>query len=229
MKDKFNILYEDNHLLIINKPNGVLSQGDHTKDLTVIDFGKDYIKEKYNKPGAVYLHPVTRIDRPVSGAIILARTSKALTRMTTMVRNREIVKHYVALVDGVPELGEVELEDYLVKNNQKNKVSVVRAHSSGAKIAKLSYQVFNYLDKVAALKINLKTGRPHQIRVQLANRGLPIVGDGKYGYRSTEDHDYIYLHCISLSFNHPVKKSLMKVTAPLPKLPLWQKISIKEW
>lgn len=227
MKDRFSILYEDNHLLIINKPNGVLSQGDHTKDKTVIDFGKDYIKKKYDKPGAVYLHPVTRIDRPVSGAIILARTSKALTRMTTMVRDREIIKHYIALVDGVPELGLVELEDYLVKNSEKNKVSIVRKKTTGAKIAKLSYQVLSYLDKVAALKINLETGRPHQIRVQLANQGLTIVGDGKYGYRSTVDHDFIYLHCLSLSFIHPVKKTKMTVKAPLPKLPLWNKVSIK--
>jgi len=226
MSTRFSILYEDNHLLIVNKPNGVLSQGDHTKDKTVVDFGKSYIKEKYNKPGDVYLHPVTRIDRPVSGAIILARTSKALTRMTTIVRDREIQKRYVALVDGVPELGEVHLTDYLVKDSKKNKVSVVPKGSTGAKKADLTYQMLSYIGKEAALSINLHTGRPHQIRVQLANQGLNIVGDGKYGYRSTTDHDYIYLHCLSLAFVHPVKKTKVKVKAPLPQLPLWSKVGV---
>lgn len=216
------ILYEDNHLLVVNKPNGVLSQGDHTGNETILDSGKAYIKKKYDKPGAVFLHPVSRLDRPVSGAIILARTSKALTRMNELVKNRNIKKSYRAIVDGIPQNTESTLRHYLAKDSKTNTVKKVKKNHPKAKEAVLDYQLIHTLDKVSILHVNLRTGRPHQIRVQLSTIGHPIVGDGKYGYRSTEKLNYIYLHCRELQFEHPIKKEPVLITAAYPNFPLWK-------
>jgi len=223
-KKSLSVLYEDNHLLVVNKPNGILSQGDNTGDKTILDMGKEYIKVKYNKPGKVFLHPVSRIDRPVSGAIILARTSKSLSRMTKTVKNRLIEKRYSAIVSGRPKLEEDRLEDHLLKTQANNTVKVVKQGTPKAKKAILDYKVSYIIKEGAVLDVLLYTGRPHQIRVQLANMGHPIIGDGKYGYRSPKDLDYIYLHCRSLRFEHPVKKEPILITAAYPKFPLWQQL-----
>lgn len=223
-KKSLSVLYEDNHLLVVNKPNGILSQGDNTRDKTILDMGKEYIKVKYNKPGEVFLHPVSRIDRPVSGAIILARTSKALSRMAKTVKDRLIEKRYSAIVSGRPSLEEARLVDHLLKTQANNTVKVVKPGTAKAKKAILDYTVSYIIKEGAVLDILLHTGRPHQIRVQLANMGHPIIGDGKYGYRSATDLDFIYLHCRSLRFEHPVKKEPILIKAAYPKFPLWQQL-----
>lgn len=218
------VLYEDNHLLVVNKPNGILSQGDQTGNETILDLGKAYIKEKYDKPGAVFLHPVSRLDRPVSGAIILARTSKALTRMNEIIKRRDIKKSYTAIIEGIPAETQKRLHHYLVKDSKNNTVRKVKHNHPKAKEAILDYELIHTLEKASVLKINLQTGRPHQIRVQLSTIGHPIIGDGKYGYRSTEKLRYIYLHCRELQFQHPVKKVPVLITAAYPNFPLWKKI-----
>lgn len=218
------ILYEDNHLLVVNKPNGILSQGDQTRDTTILDMGKAYIKKKYNKPGAVFLHPVSRLDRPVSGAIILARTSKALTRMTALIKNRKIKKSYTAIVSGIPKEPETTLRHFLAKDPTTNTVKTVKSKHPKAKEAILSYALSHTLRESSVLNIQLQTGRPHQIRVQLSSIGHPIVGDGKYGYRSIEKLDFIYLHCRALHFEHPVKKEPVAIKAAYPNFALWKNI-----
>jgi len=225
MKEKLlSVLYEDNHLLVVNKPNGILSQGDSTRDKTILDMGKEYIKRKYNKPGEVFLHPVSRLDRPVSGAIILARTTKGLSRMTKIMKERLIEKNYHAIVSGRPISGEARLEHFLLKNQKNNTVKVVKIGTDKAKKAILDYKISHVLKEGTALEIQLRTGRPHQIRVQLSQIGHPIIGDGKYGYRSTKDLNYIYLHCRSLLFEHPVKNEPVFIKAGYPKFPLWNEI-----
>jgi len=219
-----SVLYEDNHLLVVNKPNGILSQGDNTGDKTILDMGKDYIKQKYNKPGDVFLHPVSRIDRPVSGAIILARTSKGLSRMTSLIKERQIEKRYTAIVVGRPTMAEDTLEHYLLKIQMNNTVKVVKSGTAKAKKAILKYETSYVLKEGAVLNIQLQTGRPHQIRVQLAKIGHPIIGDGKYGYRSSKHLDFIYLHCRTLRFEHPVKKEPILIKAAYPNFPLWRQI-----
>lgn len=218
------ILYEDNHLLVVNKPNGVLSQGDHTRDKTILDMGKSYIKLKYNKPGAVFLHPVSRLDRPVSGAIILARTSKALTRMNALIKNRQIKKTYTAVVSGIPKETEATLRHFLAKDPSTNTVKTVKSKHPKAKEAILSYSLSYTFSESSVLDIELQTGRPHQIRVQLSSIGHPIVGDGKYGYRSNKKLDFIYLHCRALHFEHPVKKEPVAIKAAYPNAQLWKQI-----
>lgn len=218
------VLYEDNHLLVVNKPNGILSQGDQTGNETILDLGKAYIKEKYDKPGAVFLHPVSRLDRPVSGAIILARTSKALSRMNEIIKRRDIKKSYTAIIEGIPAETKKTLHHYLVKDSKNNTVRKVKHNHPNAKEAILDYELIHTLEKASVLKINLHTGRPHQIRVQLSTIGHPIIGDGKYGYRSAEKLRYIYLHCRELQFQHPVKKVPVLITAAYPNFPLWKKI-----
>lgn len=219
-----DILYEDNHLLVVNKPNGALSQGDNTRDKTVIDYGKAYIKHKYDKPGKVFLHPVSRLDRPVSGAIILARTTKALSRMTILVKDRKIDKRYTAIVSGIPQQESATLTHYLQKQVPHNTVKVVNKGSSKAKEAVLEYTLASTVQQYAVLDIKLQTGRPHQIRVQLSHIGHPIVGDGKYGFRSKNDFPNIFLHCRSLAFIHPVKKELVNIIAPYPSGELWDQV-----
>jgi len=219
------ILYEDNHLLIVNKPNGVLSQGDKTKDPTIIDMAKAYIKEKYDKEGEVFLHPVSRIDRPVSGALVLARTSKALSRMTQLIKQREIDKFYVALVKRRPKEEQAELIHHLSKDTRINKVKAFVKPKSYTKEARLSYKLIYHSKYLNVLTVQLFTGRPHQIRVQLAAIHCPIIGDSKYGYKEGKKQDFIYLHCRKLSFIHPVKKERLIIVAPFPAKRLWDEIN----
>ncbi len=220
-----DILYEDNHIIAIRKKSGDISQGDKTGDKPLGDYVKDYIKVKYNKPGDVFLGVIHRLDRPTSGLIIFARTSKALTRMTKAFKNRTIEKVYWALVRdaNLPDQG--ACESYLWKDEKKNKSFVVAENKSGAKLAKLSYQVIKQVDKYQLVECNLETGRHHQIRVQLAALKAPIIGDNKYGYTRANRDKSIHLHCRSMSFEHPTTNEQVTIISPLPKDVLWDKFS----
>jgi 23S rRNA pseudouridine1911/1915/1917 synthase len=212
------VIYEDNHLLAINKPVGWLVQGDKTGDRTLTDWGKDYLKAKYDKPGAVFLHPVHRIDRPVSGAVLFARTDKALGRLTEMFRNRTIKKQYFALVERAPAKPSGALKHFLIKDEAKNKVTAFDAPKNGAKEAVLEYLFEKNTKNGALLSIDPITGRPHQIRVQLAKIGCIIVGDVKYGASAPLPDAGIALHCRSMAFTHPVRKEPLTIEAEWPKI-----------
>jgi len=209
------ILYEDNHLLIINKLAGEIVQGDKTGDIPLIDSVKDYLKVKYNKPGNVFCGLVHRIDRPVSGAVIFAKTSKALARMNEIVKNREISKTYLALVEKAPEIPEQRLTDWLYRNEKTNKTFVSHTEKAGYVKAELFYKIIRQLTNYTLLEVELYTGRHHQIRAQLAANGTVIKGDLKYGARRSNSDGSISLHSYKVAFEHPVTHSPIEVTAPL--------------
>ena len=215
------IIYEDNHLLIVNKRPGDIVQGDKTGDLALTDILKGYIKEKYNKPGDVYLGLVHRIDRPVSGAVIFAKTSKALSRLTVMVKNREIQKLYWAIVDKPPLPESGRLENYLRKNEKQNKSYVSGEGTKDSKQAVLEYKLIASSKSMFLIEIDLITGRHHQIRAQLAAIGSFIRGDLKYGAKRSNPDGSICLHARQLLFTHPVSGEKINITAPLPSLPEW--------
>lgn len=219
--EKSRILYEDNHLLIINKKPGEIVQGDKTGDVPLLDIIKLYIKEKYNKPGDVFLGLVHRIDRPVSGAVIFAKTSKALTRMTQMVKDREFQKTYLAITDQKPTFEEQVLIHHLRKNEAANKSHVVKAGTPESKQAELTYKHIASGKTLHLLEIDLHTGRHHQIRAQLAAVGLTIRGDVKYGARRANKDGSICLHAYKLRFAHPVGGKILEITAPMPDTPEW--------
>ena len=218
---ELSVLYEDNHLLIVNKPAGMLVQGDDTGDEPLVEAGKRYVKAKYQKPGAVFLGLVHRLDRPVSGAVVLARTSKALERMNALFRDRETEKIYWAVVQVQPPQAEGTLIHWLWKDEKKNKTTAYSRETTGALRAELSYRVLASNAGYFLLEVKPVTGRPHQIRVQLASMGCPIIGDVKYGYQEPLESGSIGLHARSLSFIHPVKKERLTITAPLPDDHLW--------
>jgi 23S rRNA pseudouridine1911/1915/1917 synthase len=222
MTDQLNIVYEDNHLLVINKAAGVLVQGDATGDKPLVEIGKDYIKEKYGKPGAVFLGVVHRIDRPVSGVVVFARTSKALERMNELFRNKETKKTYWALVEKRPPKDEDRLIHWLVKDEKKNKTTAYKNENKEGQRSELSYKVIGRQAGFYLLQVNPVTGRPHQIRVQLASMGCPIVGDVKYGFKTPNDDASICLHARELTFIHPVKKEEVTIVAELPKNDFWK-------
>ncbi len=219
--EKLQILYEDNHLIAINKPAGLLVQGDKTGDVALVDLVKDYIKKQYNKPGDVFLGITHRIDRPVSGVCVFARTSKALERMNEKFREREIKKTYWALIKKRPNNDEGKLIHYLTKDHDKNKSKASLSEKPNSKKAELSYKLLGELSGYKKLQINPVTGRPHQIRVQLSTAIGPIVGDVKYGYKEMLEDGSICLHARELSFNHPVKKEPLKIFAKTPNQQIW--------
>lgn len=217
------IVYEDNHLLVINKQVGQLVQGDKTGGKSLLDEIKDFIKIRDHKPGNVFLGLVHRIDRPTSGLVIYAKTSKALSRLTQMVKNREIEKTYWAIVPKEMIPLEQKLVHYLRKNEKNNKATVFEKVTEGAKEARLHYKVIRTLDNYYLLEIDLETGRHHQIRAQLAKIGIPIKGDLKYGAPRSNPDGGIHLHARKLSFIHPVTKEAIEIIAPTnPQDKIWQ-------
>ena len=223
-KDNLQILHEDNHIIVVNKRVGDIVQGDKTGDKPLSDVVKEYIKEKYQKPGEVFLGVVHRLDRPTSGIVVFARTSKALTRLNELFANRETQKTYWAFVKNKPEKDHDALVHYL-KRNEKNNTS--KAHLKEvpeSKKANLDYKIIKTLDNYFALEINLHTGRHHQIRAQLAAIGCPIKGDLKYGFDRSNPDSGIHLHARKLVFIHPVSKETLEIIAPTPKDAIWNSI-----
>ena len=223
-KDNLQILHEDNHIIAINKRVGDIVQGDKTGDKPLSDIVKEYIKEKYNKPGEVFLGVVHRLDRPTTGIVVFARTSKALSRMNELFSNRETQKTYWAIVKNKPVKSVDKLVHYL-KRNEKNNTS--KAHIKEvpeSKLASLDYKIIKELNNYFALEINLHTGRHHQIRAQLAAIGCPIKGDLKYGFDRSNPDGGIYLHARKLVFTHPVTKENIEINAPVPNDVIWNAI-----
>lgn len=208
------ILFEDNHLLVLNKKPGEIVQGDKTGDISLKDMLTIYLKKKYNKPGNVFVGVVHRIDRPVSGAVVFAKTDKALSRMNKMIHDRQIRKIYWAIVKTKPLKNAAILKNHLLKNEEKNKSFVVEASHKNSVYAELEYKVIGQSDSYFLLEIELHTGRHHQIRVQLAEMGCPIRGDLKYGYHRSNPDGSLSLHARSIEFMHPVKNEKHTIIAP---------------
>ena len=219
------ILFEDNHLIAINKPAGQLTQADRTGDVSLDLLIKQYIKTKFGKPGEVFLGVIHRIDRPVSGVIMYARTSKALQRMNQLFKEHKISKGYWAIVKERPQPEEGTLVHYLVKNEDKNKSYAFSKPGPGTKLARLDYRLISSSDRYFLLEVKLHTGRHHQIRCQLAKIGSPIKGDMKYGYPRSNQDASISLHARSLEFVHPVINTTVKLLAPVPPDPLWKALT----
>ena len=216
------VVYEDNHLLVVNKPAGILVQGDATGDKPLVEYGKDYIKEEYNKPGKVFLGVVHRIDRPVSGLVVFARTSKALERMNKLFHDQKVQKTYWAITKQKtrPETG--KLVNWLIKDQSKNITKAYDEEVDGAKRAELSYRYLGTLNRHHLIEIKPKTGRPHQIRVQLAHVSCPIRGDIKYGFNQPNADASIHLHARKLYFIHPIKKEAIELIAGVPETEFWE-------
>ena len=215
------VVYEDNHIIIVNKQSGEIVQGDKTGDRPLSDIVKDYIKEKYAKPGAVFLGVVHRLDRPVSGLVVFARTSKALTRLNKMFAEGEVRKTYWAIVKNAPREPVGTLEHWLVRNEKQNKSYAYPTEKPNAKKAILKYKVIGQSDHYTLLEVQLMTGRHHQIRCQLAAMGCPIKGDLKYGAPRSNPDGSISLLSRRVDFIHPVSKERITIEAPLPDDPLW--------
>lgn len=217
------VLFEDNHIIVVNKQPSDIVQGDKTGDTPLSEIVKLWLKKKYDKPGNVFLGVVHRIDRPVSGLVLFAKTSKALSRLSNSFRTKEISKTYLAAVVSQPESEEGIIEDYLLRNPKKNKSQVVKK-SKNAKLSKLSYRHIGKSDKYYFLEVKPETGRHHQIRVQLSHMGCPIKGDIKYGAPRTNKNASIHLHAYKLEFIHPVTKENISVEAPVPDDPVWNAV-----
>lgn len=215
------VIYEDNHLIAVNKTCGEIVQGDKTGDTPLSDLLKAWLKEKYCKPGNVYVGVTHRLDRPVSGLVLFAKTGKALSRMNEMFRNGEIKKTYWAIVKNCPSQEEGELVHWLVRNEKQNKSYAYDTEKPEAKKAVLHYKLIARSDNYYLLEVDLKTGRHHQIRCQLAKMGCPIKGDLKYGADRSNKDGGISLHAHSAAFIHPVSKQHLRIVAPVPNDALW--------
>ena len=220
-KDNLEVLFEDNHLLIVNKKSGDIVQGDKTGDKPLSEVVKEYIKEKYNKPGEVFLGVVHRLDRPTSGIIIFARTSKALERLNKMLRDRVISKTYWAIIKNNPKKVKDTLIHFLKKNPKNNKSTVFTKKTEGSKKAILHFTIKKKLDNYSLPEIDLETGRHHQIRAQLSFIGSPIKGDLKYGASRSNKDGSIHLHARTINFTHPVSKKTITIIAPVPNEVIW--------
>lgn len=216
------VLYEDNHIIIVNKTCSEIVQGDKTGDKPLSEIVKEYLKEKYNKPGNVFCGVTHRLDRPVSGIVVFAKTSKALSRLNEMFKRKEIKKTYWAIVKNTPKASEGTLTYYLVKNEKQNKSYAYDTEKPNSKLAILHYKLIARSEKYNLLEIDLETGRHHQIRCELAKIGCPIKGDLKYGYERSNPDGGISLHARHICFVHPVSKELIEVSAPLPDDRLWK-------
>jgi len=224
-KENLQILFEDNHIVVVNKRAGDITQGDKTGDKPLSEVVKEYVKDKYNKPGNVYLGVVHRLDRPTSGIIIFARTSKALERLNKMLRDKTINKTYWAVVKNHPKKEKDTLINFLKKNPKNNKSTAYDKEIKDSKKAILHYKVIKKLDNYSLLEIDLETGRHHQIRTQLSNIGCPIKGDLKYGFNRSNKDGSIHLHARKINFTHPVSKENIQITAPTPNEVIWNACS----
>nr|MBP7473464.1 RNA pseudouridine synthase [Prevotella sp.] len=222
------VVYEDNHIVIVYKKSGEIVQGDKTGDVPLSETVKEYIKEKYNKPGNVFLGVVHRLDRPVSGLVIFARTSKALSRLNDMFRNGDIHKTYWAITKEAPKEEHAVLTNWIVRNEKMNKSFVYDNEVPNSKKAILSYEVLSHSDRYTLIEVNLMTGRHHQIRCQLAHIGCPIKGDLKYGAKRSNPDGSISLLSHKIDFVHPISKKEISIVSPLPEDALWQAIVPKK-
>ena len=223
-KGNLQVLHEDNHIIVVNKRVGDIVQGDKTGDKPLSEVVKEFIKDKYNKPGEVFLGVVHRLDRPTTGIVVFARTSKALSRMNELFSNRETQKTYWAIVKNKPQNNEEKLVHY-IKRNEKNNTSKAHAREvPESKLASLDYKIIKELNNYFALEINLHTGRHHQIRAQLSAIGCPIKGDLKYGFDRSNPDGGIHLHARKLVFVHPVSKENIEIVAPVPNDVVWNAI-----
>ena len=220
-KDNLQVLFEDNHIIVVNKRAGDIVQGDRTGDKPLSDVVKEFIKEKYDKPGNVYLGVTHRLDRPTTGIVVFAKTSKALTRLNKMFNQKEISKTYWAIVKNKPQETQATLINWLKKNPKNNKSTAYNKEIKDSKKAILHYELKRSLDNYHLLEINLETGRHHQIRCQLANIGSPIKGDLKYGFDRSNKDASIHLHSRKIEFIHPVSKEDISITAPPPNDTIW--------
>lgn len=219
------VVYEDNHIIIVNKTASEIVQGDKTGDVPLSETVKQYLKEKYHKPGNVFIGVTHRLDRPVSGLVVFAKTSKALSRLNEMFKNSEVKKTYWAIVKQTPAETEGELVNYLVRNEKQNKSYAYDIEKPGSKKAILHYRLIARSDNYCLLEVDLKTGRHHQIRCQLAKMGCPIKGDLKYGFPRSNPDGSICLHARRVRFVHPVSKELIDVVAPVPSDNLWRSLT----
>jgi len=215
------VVYEDNHIVVVNKTSSEIVQGDKTGDTPLSEMVKQYLKEKYNKPGNVFIGVTHRLDRPVSGLVVFAKTSKALPRLNEMFRNGEVKKTYWAIVKECPKETEGELVHYLVRNEKQNKSYAYDKEVKNSKKAVLHYKLIGHSQNYYLLEVDLKTGRHHQIRCQLAKMGCPIKGDLKYGSPRSNPDGSICLHARTVQFVHPVSKEMIRLTAPVPEGNLW--------
>jgi 23S rRNA pseudouridine1911/1915/1917 synthase len=225
-KHNLQVLYEDNHIIVINKRPGDIVQGDKTGDMPLSEVVKEYLKDKYNKPGNVYLGVVHRLDRPTSGIVVFARTSKALPRLNQLFKDRDAKKTYWAIVKNMPPKEEDTLTHYLKRNTKQNKSYAHIKEVPESKKAILDYKIIQKLDNYFLLEIDLHTGRHHQIRSQLSAIGCPIKGDLKYDFDRSNKDASISLHARKLSFKHPVKDLELNIIAPVPNDPIWNAVNV---
>lgn len=219
------MVYEDNHLLVVNKRPSDIVQGDKTGDTPLSEVVREWLREKYNKPGNVFTGVVHRLDRPVSGVVVFAKTSKALSRLNSMFKSKDVQKTYLAAVCAMPEKPAGRLVDHMIKNSAKNKSRVVSNSSKNTRESVLSYRLIGESERYYFLEVHPETGRHHQIRVQLSAMGCPIKGDLKYGAPRSNKDASIHLHAWKIRFIHPVQKTPLEVTAPLPDEPVWNALA----